>query len=352
MEKGTTNKRQDYILKLLEGGVGLSIAEIIRELQKGFGQVTKITVNRDLVYLTRAGLIESHGKARATRYKISIHYNLIRNIDVEDYFKNGPDKRRIQESFNFSIFDLLEDIFSDHEQKYLEDLNQEFHNNVRRLSPTILKKELERLIIEFSWKSSQIEGNTYTLLETEALILRQKEAEGHNKKEATMILNHKKALDFILNNKKDFQDITAGKIEYIHSLIVDGLQVPKNIRKSLVGITGTRYRPLDNQWQIKEALEDLCKLVNGEENIFAKSMILSLMIAYIQPFEDGNKRTARMLGNAILLAWGSCPLSYRSASEEEYKKAVLLFYEINNLNYYKRLFINQFEFAVKNYFLS
>jgi Fic family protein len=76
------------------------------------------------------------------------------------------------------------------------------------------------------------------------------------------------------------------------------------------------------------------------------------MIAYIQPFEDGNKRTSRMVSNAILLAFGICPLSYRSIDEAEYKKAVILFYELNNISYFKQLFIEQFRFAVNNYFLS
>ena len=74
------------------------------------------------------------------------------------------------------------------------------------------------------------------------------------------------------------------------------------------------------------------------------------MIAYIQPFEDGNKRTARILSNAILLAADACPLSYRNANETEYKKAILLFFEQNNISYFKKLFLEQYEFAVKNYF--
>jgi len=74
------------------------------------------------------------------------------------------------------------------------------------------------------------------------------------------------------------------------------------------------------------------------------------MISYIQPFEDGNKRTGRILANAILLANNYCPLSYRSIDESEYKKAVIIFYENNSLNYFKDLFIEQFKFAVNKYF--
>ncbi|MBU4057052.1 Fic family protein, partial [Patescibacteria group bacterium] len=81
-----------------------------------------------------------------------------------------------------------------------------------------------------------------------------------------------------------------------------------------------------------------------------KAVIAMILIAYIQPFEDGNKRTSRLTGNAILMAHDICPLSYRNMDEVEYKKAVILFYEQNNIGYFKKLFIEQFEFAVKNYF--
>lgn len=165
-----------------------------------------------------------------------------------------------------------------------------------------------------------------------------------------MILNHKKALDYIGSNKADFQKISVTKIENIHSLIVDDLNVTKNLRKTLVGITGTNYKPLDNEFKIREVLEKACWKVNETKNIFEKAVTLILLIAYIQPFVDGNKRTSRLSGNAILQSFDSCSLSYRSMDDVEYKKAVLLFYEQNNISYFKELFLKQFEFAVENYF--
>ena len=74
------------------------------------------------------------------------------------------------------------------------------------------------------------------------------------------------------------------------------------------------------------------------------------MISYIQPFEDGNKRTGRILANSILFAYNYCPLSYRSINETDYKKAIIIFYENNSLDYFKQLFVNQFKFAVNKYF--
>lgn len=347
-----TNKRQDFIVSLLEKSGSFPISRIMEEIAKNIERISKITVNRDLEKLIKLSFIKREGKGRAAFYRLSEHYTLVKKIDIEDYFKVETDKRIVKERFNFQIFSFLNNIFTVEEKSWLENLNKKYQNNVNHLSETIMKKEMERLIIEFSWKSSRIEGNTYTLLETETLIKESKEAAGHKKEEATMILDHKKALDFILKNKKEFKTLSVRDVERIHSIITKGLTISKNIRRSIVGVTGTKYKPLDNEWQIKEVLEKTCELINKEKNVFAKSIIASIMIAYIQPFEDGNKRTARILSNAILLVGGDCPLSYRSADEGEYKKAILLFFEQNNISYFKKLFMEQYEFAVKNYFHS
>lgn len=346
------NKRQDSILALLENKGRVSISELLNYIAPAFGKISKITINRDLKKLIEADFIIIKGKGRAVSYELSAHYNLIKPIDVEKYFKIETDKRSAKENFNFEIFSIIiiKDIFTEEEKKYLSALNKEYQNNLKKLSRNLLKQEFERLIIELSWKSSQIEGNTYTLLETESLIKGRKEARGHKKNEAVMILNHKETLDYIIKNKNIFKAVSVAKIENIHYLLTKNLGISRNVRKSAVGVTGTKYRPLSNEFQIKEALEKTCALINKEKNPFAKTLLLSVMIAYIQPFEDGNKRTSRLIGNAILLAYGVCPLSYRSVDETEYKKAVILFYEQNNINYFKQLFIEQFEFAVKNYF--
>ena len=117
-----------------------------------------------------------------------------------------------------------------------------------------------------------------------------------------------------------------------------------------VGITGTNYYPLDNEFQIREAMNDMCDLVNSRENVFEKALLALLLLSYIQAFSDGNKRTARITCNAILIANGYCPLSFRTVDSVDYKKAMLIFYEQNNLYAFKQIFIDQFRFAVETYF--
>ena len=187
-------------------------------------------------------------------------------------------------------------------------------------------------------------------METERLLRESKTADGKTKEEAVMLLNHKDALRFILDNPDYLQTLTLSHIEDIHTLLTKELSVDKGIRHRRVGITGTNYYPLDNEFQIREAMNDMCDLVNSRENVFEKALLALLLLSYIQAFSDGNKRTARITSNAILIAYGYCPLSFRTVDSVDYKKAMLIFYEQNNLYAFKQIFIDQFRFAVETYF--
>lgn len=344
------NKRQEIILNFIETSGQAQISDILEYLLTSFEKTSKITIIRDLNELIKQNLIIKKGKGRSITYELSPIYKTVKPINIEEYFKIESDKRKIFENFNFDIFSYLKNIFTEEEKRKLNELNEFYLKNLKNLPKSLLKREFERLTIEFSWKSSFIEGNTYTLLETEYLLREHKEPKGHTKEEKIMILNHKLALDFIQKNKSIFKKITIPKIEIIHSILTKGINVSKNIRNIIVRIIGTRYKPIENRFQIKEALEEMCRIINQEKNAFSKALIAILLLAYIQPFEDGNKRTSRLIGNAILMTNNICPLSYRSIDELEYKKAIILFYEQNNLSYLKQLFIDQFKFAVENYF--
>lgn len=342
------NKRQIKILNFIEeqNSVGN------REIKNFLKDISRITVVRDVNSLLNRGLILKNGKGRNVHYEIKTKNPALKYIDADAYFQKGPDERNIAfERFNFDVFDGFQDILSEEEITELNKLNLGYRKRVISLTPIALKKELERLTVEFSWKSSKMEGNTYTLLETEVLIKEHKEAEGHKREEAIMILNHKNALDFIIGNKNYFKNLTLAKIDNLHRLIVKDLGVPLGIRKNAIGIIGTGYKPLDNEHQVKEAMEKFIIVVNKTRNVFLKAIFTILTISYIQPYADGNKRTARILGNAVLMAYDFCPLSFRSIDEVEYRKSIILFYEQNNVRLFRDLFIDQFRFSVRNYFL-
>lgn len=146
------------------------------------------------------------------------------------------------------------------------------------------------------------------------------------------------------------EHLSVSRIENIHSLLIKELGVDRNIRTRRVGITGTNYRPIESEFQIREALEQTCSLVNSRTNIFEKALLVLVLLSYIQAFTDGNKRVARITSNAILIANKYCPVSFRTVDSVDYKKAMLLFYEQNNLSAFKQIFVNQFKFAVETYF--
>lgn len=351
MNETNLTHRQSFVLDLINRFVdGLLREEIQNEVKKVYS-VSKPTLIRDLHVLLDQKLIITKGRAKNTKYYPFSQNPLLRVFDLDSYFLDDPDKRvAVRKSFDFHIFTHISHLFTAVELQTLKNTSLSFEKEIKKLSPDILKRELERFVIELSWKSSKIEGNTYTLLETEALIKEQKEAKGKTKNESIMILNHKSAFESILKNKSDFKIVSITVINQLHNILVQGLSVSPGIRKQAVGITGTLYRPPDNEFQIKEGLEKIIKAINNSKNPYEKALIAHCMIPYLQPYSDGNKRTARMLTNAILLAHDLYPLSYRSVDEEEFKKALLLFYEQNSIFHIKRLFIEQITFANENYF--
>lgn len=311
------------------------------------------TMKRLIAAAVKNGYVEVVGRGPSVKYKLTAQALVTMPLNLDTYFDKDIDERKIHESFNFELIrEVLPkvNLFTIDEQSILDDAQNQFIKNTRDMTELEYRKEMERLGVDLSWKSSQIEGNTYSLLETERLLLEKQTASGKTKEEAIMLLNHKDALDFVLDVPDYLKELTVHRIEDIHSILTKDLGVDRNIRHRRVGITGTNYRPLDNEFQIREALEDTCTLVNGKRNVFEKALLTLVLLSYIQSFTDGNKRTARITSNAILIANGYCPISFRTVDSIDYKKAMLMFYEQNNIAAFKQIFIEQFLFAVKTYF--
>ena len=340
----------DLIINFIKAYPKSSSQEILNGLEI---DISIATLKRALQKLIAEGLVSATGKLKSTKYEISQSYAVVRPIDVNQYFEKEIDERVIQNNFNHLLLkEILSKIslFTKEELSQLNQLQSIYTSNSSRLSPSEYKNELERLTIDLSWKSSQIEGNTYSLLETERLLKDKETAAGKTKDEATMLLNHKDAIDFIVANPDYIKPLSVSGIEDIHSILIKDLGISKNVRNRRVGISGTNYKPLDNEFQIKEALSDMCSIINNDNNVFEKALLSLVLISYIQPFADGNKRTARIISNAILINNQYCPISFRTIDSIEYKKAMLIFYEQNNINPFKKIFISQFEFAVQTYF--
>jgi Fic family protein len=342
-------KEQKYIGVFLSKGQ-LQSSDVYEEMRRIGEDTSLVTVKRTLSELTDKGFLTLLGAGRSTSYNLSIQGRVFAEVDAKQYVATEPDKRYGLRGYNFDLLKKFPaDIFTADELKRLENATAEYKKRTTDLSATIKRKELERLVIELSWKSSKIEGNTYTLLDTEKLILENKEAPGHSKKEAQMILNHKDAFNFIHEDPARFKTVTRKYMEQLHAILIKDLSVASGFRSKPVGVTGSVYRPLDNIYQISEAVEDLSAAVSKSLTPYGKALKALIGVSYIQPFEDGNKRTSRLLANALLLSHSLAPLSYRSVDEEDYRSAMLVFYELNSIVPMKDIFIGQYEFAAQNY---
>jgi Fic family protein len=342
----------DSLAEYISRHAGLSSKELYDNIFK-FKELSYATFKRLLQELLSLGFIITAGKGKSTKYYVSNSYAILHEVDQQLYFKEEQDQRSIQTHYNHQLIkNVLNkiDLFSLEELGRLNAAQENYTKKTSTLSDLQFKKDLERLAIDLSWKSSQIEGNTYSLLETERLLKDKETAAGKTKDEAVMLLNHKEAIDFISAHTNYVRPLKRSAIEDIHSILVKELNIDRNLRIRGVGISGTNYKPIDNEFQIREAMEELCGLINLRSNAFEKALLTLALISYIQPFNDGNKRTARIVSNAILMDHKYCPLSFRTVDSLDYKKAMLIFYETNNISAIKKIFIQQFEFATDTYF--
>lgn len=208
-----TSKRQDYILAFLQKAGSATRNEIAQHLAREGFVLSNVTLLRDLGALVCARLVERSGAGRGTRYALGIQSALTFPMDVDAYFALGQDERMLRcQSFNFSVFQEMQHLLDDQDIAELDALNRFYLQKRAKLSPGLVLRELERFMIEFSWKSSRMEGNTYTVFEAEHLLKEKVPASGKRAEETQILLNHKKALEHVLKAPENFREISIAKI--------------------------------------------------------------------------------------------------------------------------------------------
>lgn len=291
------------------------------------------TIQRDLKGLALAGFVESEGAGPSRQHALTTLGRLQINrssADVDAYLR---DETRQPIRYLFDIPEMTArhlregTVFGD-EQKATVSKYQQF---LISLDSTLLTRWRQKWLIEFAWKSSSIEGNTYSELETETLLLDKVEAAGKSHQEALMIVNHQNAYDFILENSTSFKTIEKVQILKLHELLVQGLDESFGIRSAAVRISGSKYIPLSHAQQLDENLNKVVAAINSIENPLDKALAAILLISYLQPFADGNKRTARVLANAILESHTYPPITLASIEPTRYRRACIAFYEMTDL---------------------
>ncbi len=207
---------------------------------------------------------------------------------------------------------------------------------------TYAKEIFQRLLIDLAWNSSRLEGNTYSLLETQRLLSKGQAAEDKTAEEAQMILNHKEAIEFIIHSSQDV-GFNRYSILGLHALLSNNLlpdpTASGRIRTIGVGIGRSVYMPLEIPQQIEEMFDVMLEKANQIENPFEQAFFVSVHLPYLQPFEDVNKRVSRLAANIPLIKQNLSPLSFVDLPKEIYTQGLLAVYELNKIEIIKDVFI-------------
>ena len=325
---------------------------------QGLTNAHRNTITSDFQKLFGEGLTQKIGRGKGVRYvlaeavlfdekQLTGLWKRKDRQDLEKYFAQSKRKkvffdRTVDKALGaqFRFAQEIEDIF--------EESLPSIEEKRQALAPLERKRKKEKLVVDLSWASSRIEGNTYSLLETEVLIKHNETTQGKSLNEAKMIINHKNALTY-LREQKQFKHSSRQNVLELHQLLIDGLGVPAGFRKRLVQITNSGYVPCDNEFQITSNFNKVVEKINAMRSILSKALAANLLIAYLQPFEDGNKRTSRMFGNAILLSHDYLPLSFSHTPKEEYIKSILYFYEKQDPRYFAYFFLKELNHSFREY---
>jgi len=366
------NKTEGEIIALVERfPEGVGFRDIRRSLS---GAISERSLHRRLGDLVEKKELVRTGKARAARYKPA-------RRTAEPNIVEAPDTLRAEAEAYVPMSDAGSDIrayvrqsiqnrrpvgynrgllehYQPNRTAYLLPEHREHLNRIggfaggERPAGTYARAILDRLLIDLSWASSRLEGNTYTRLETQRLIEFGVAAEGKDQTEAQMILNHKAAIEMLVEGADEIGFNTYTFFN-LHALLSENLLADPNasgrIRHRIVDISGTTYHPL----AIPQQLEDYFRLILAKadaiEDPFEQAFFLMVQIPYLQPFEDANKRVSRLGANIPLIRRNLCPLSFVDVPANAYVEGTLGVYERNRVELLRDVFIWAYERSCQRY---
>ncbi len=217
---------------------------------------------------------------------------------------------------------------------------------------THLRKVMDRLLIDLSWNSSRLEGNTYSLLETQRLLELGESASGRKAEETQMLLNHKAAIE-LLAQQSDDVGFNRYTVCSLHALLSDNLlpdpSAGGRLRGHAVSIGGSVFHPLEMPQIIEERFDEILSKAEAIEDAFEQSFFVMVHLPYLQPFEDVNKRVSRLAANIPMVKHNLSPLSFVDVPQSDYVNAVLGVYELNQVDYLRDVFVWAYERSCARY---
>jgi fido (protein-threonine AMPylation protein) len=346
---------------------GLTLAELLAQ----HPAIARRTAQRLIATLIGQGQVIATGEGRARRYfragsradagapasRPDIFPSFIPlSADSEDILAYVDQPLEARKPVGYQR-DFL-DAYRPNETWYLsESLRRQLHKMGRTADAgapagTYSRAILNRLLIDLSWASSHLEGNTYSRLDTRELIEHGKAARGKAAIETQMILNHKTAIELLVENI-DNAEFNRYTLMNLHSALAENL-LPNpadegRIRQHAVDIGKSVYRPLSTPQQIEDALDSLLNKVNQIDDAFEQSFFMMVHLPYLQPFADINKRTSRLAANLPLFRANLCPLTFLDVPEQAYSRATLGVYELTRVELLRDLYVWAYERSTQEY---
>ncbi|PHS21240.1 MAG: cell filamentation protein Fic [Robiginitomaculum sp.] len=305
------------------------------------------TVWRALKRLVEGGKIEVFGKGRTTSYTVA-------GASAVRAYLQTPYNRRQPVTYKEAFLDA----YIPNKTFYLAKTDRKILHEAGKPNTgpipagTYARRILEQLLVDLSWASSRMEGNTYDILQTERLIRFGEEVDGKDRKEALMILNHKEAIQYVVDNLGDI-DLIRRDLCDIHALLADGLLADPGmagrLRAMPVGISHSSYKPLDDAETIDEEFEIILQKASAITDPFEQSFFILVHIPYLQAFVDINKRTSRVASNIPLLKADLAPMSFLAMDDSDYIDGLIGIYEMNNVSLLREVYIESYLASAEKY---
>ncbi len=349
---------------------GVTINDLITRLDM---PVERRSLQRRLSRLLNEGLIAKEGKGKATRYLPVHKEQALANVEEFGREDEAPLQLPVSEAGK-EIFRLVQrplalrervgyqrrflDEYEANHSAYLPGKVRRHLEQIGRVhggmqpAGTYARKIFDRLLIDLSFNSSRLEGNTYSLLETKRLIKLGRAGRGHNAEETQMIMNHKDAIEFLIESAEQVA-IKRQTILNLHALLSDNLlgdpAASGRLRRSPVTIGGSSYLPNAVPQVIDECFGQIIQVTSRIENPFEQCFFLLVQLPYLQPFEDVNKRLSRLSANIPLIRHNLRPLSFIDVPQKDYTTGLLGVYELNRVELLCDVFVWAYERSAEQY---
>ena len=323
-------------------------------------RISRRSLQRVLAGLVEAGRLNLEKRGRSSRYLIPAM------AEKEDYIPlstSGAEVRRgvrkpLTERAPVSYRREFLDAYRPNESGYLTKTTVAHLTRIGRTpdaerpAGTYARRVLDRLLVDLSWASSRLEGNTYSLLDTRRLIEEGQAAEGKEAAETQMILNHKRAIEYLVDPA---YEVTFDRqtILNLHAILSDNLlpdsDASGRTRRRGVEITHSVYRPLETPQQVEEYFQRVVEMAASIREPFEQAFFAMVHLPYLQPFEDVNKRVSRLAANIPLFRQNLCPLSFVDVPERAYIDGLLGVYELNRVELLRDVFVWAYERSARRY---